>query len=52
MTKQDWLDMASVYRAGAERSRQWSYNASRQQDAEVLEAQAERCEQIAAGRAS
>jgi hypothetical protein len=50
MTSQDWQDLASVYRAGADESRQWVYNASRKQDADVLDAQAGRCEEIAAGR--
>lgn len=50
MTWKDWQDLASVYRAGADRARQWEFNADRQQDAEVLEAQAKRCEEIAEER--
>jgi hypothetical protein len=47
MDARDWAGLASVYRAGAERSRGWPFNADRQQDAEVLEAQADRCDEIA-----
>lgn len=47
MTPQDWRDLGSVYRAGARRAKQWSHNTDRQQDAEILEAQADRCDQIA-----
>lgn len=50
MTPQDWRDMASVFRAGATRASQWSHNADRQQEAEVLRAQAGRCDQIAQER--
>jgi hypothetical protein len=39
--------MASVYQAGADRSRDWSMNLERQQQAEILVAQADRCTQIA-----
>jgi hypothetical protein len=52
MSRQDWLDLASVYDAGAKRSRQWSYNIERQQQAEVLDAMAERCREIAASRSA
>jgi hypothetical protein len=48
MTSKDWRDMASVFLAGAERQRQYCYNTERQQQAESLEAQARRCEQLAA----
>lgn len=47
MDVKDWQDMASVFRAGAERARGWEFNAGRQQDAEILDAQAGRCEEIA-----
>jgi hypothetical protein len=50
MTSEDWRDLASVYKAGAASARQWSHNTGKQQDAEILEAQAERCEQVAAER--
>lgn len=42
--------MASVYRAGAAQQRVYGYNMERQQQAEALEAQARRCDEIAAGR--
>lgn len=50
MSPRDWTDMASVFRAGARTHRQYSYNNDRQQDAEALEAQAKRCEEIALER--
>lgn len=50
MDAQDWADLASVYRAGAERARGWPYNNDRQQDAEILEVQADRCDEIARER--
>jgi hypothetical protein len=46
MDARDWYDLASVFRAGAERSRGWNMNIERQQQAEVLDAQADRCEEI------
>lgn len=49
MMSQYWLDMASVYMAGAVRSRGWVYNIERQQQAEVLEAMAARCVELAEG---
>ena len=50
MDAQDWADLATVYRAGARRAAGWCFNADRQQDAEILEAQADRCEEIARER--
>lgn len=50
MDAQDWADLASVYRAGAGRARGWCFNTGRQQDADILEAQAERCDEIARER--
>jgi hypothetical protein len=50
MNPQDWADLASVYRAGAARARGWVNNGSRQQDADILEAQADRCAEIARER--
>ena len=47
MDAQDWRNIASVFMAGAVRQRQYSYNTERQQQAEALEAQAARCEEIA-----
>jgi hypothetical protein len=47
---QDWYDLASVYQAGAERVRGWQFNTDRLQEAEVLEAQADRCREIARER--
>jgi hypothetical protein len=46
MDARDWYDMASVFRAGAARSRGWTMNVEREQQAEVLDAQADRCEEI------
>lgn len=46
----DWNDLASVYRAGADRARGWSHNSGMQQHAEILEAQADRCDEIARER--
>jgi hypothetical protein len=46
MDAADWYDLASVYRAGADRARGWCFNGDRQQDADILEAQADRCEEI------
>jgi ferredoxin-thioredoxin reductase catalytic subunit len=39
--------IAEILHAGAERSRQWVYNPDRQQEAEVLEAMAERANELA-----
>jgi hypothetical protein len=50
MDSKDWQDLASVYRAGADRARGWTFNGDRQQDAEILDAQAGRCEEIARER--
>lgn len=47
MTPQDWTDLASVFQAGSDRARSWSHNSAMQQHAEILEAQADRCEEIA-----
>jgi hypothetical protein len=47
MNAQDWRDMASVYEAGAKCARTWTYNRDRQQEAEVLDAMAGRCREIA-----
>lgn len=47
MDSQDWRNMGSVFRAGSRRAAGWVYNSDRQQDAEILQAQAERCEEIA-----
>jgi hypothetical protein len=51
MDAQDWADLATVFRAGADRSRGWTMNRERQQNAEILDAQADRCEEIARYRA-
>jgi hypothetical protein len=40
VTEQDWRDLARVYRAGAAEHRRYSYNVKRQDEADVLEAQA------------
>ena len=50
MTVKDWLDLASVFRAGAERAFGWSHNSAMQIHAEVLETQADRCDEIARER--
>lgn len=50
MNVKDWQDMASVFRAGAGRARGWFLNSDRQQDAEILDAQADRCDEIARER--
>lgn len=50
MDARDWEDLASVYRAGAHRARGWVMNLDRQQDADILDAQADRCEEIARER--
>ena len=47
MNSRDWQDMASVYRAGADKSRQRVMNIDRCQEAEVLGAMADRCEEVA-----
>lgn len=47
MSPLDWYLWSTVYRAGAERARAWPMNSDMQNQAEVLEAQAERCEEIA-----
>ena len=50
MDVKDWQDLASVYRAGAGRARGWSHNSAMQQQAEVLDAQAGRFDEIARER--
>jgi len=50
MDSKDWQDLASVYRTGAARARGWGWNSDRQQDAGILDAQADRCEEIARER--
>lgn len=50
MDVKDWYDLASVYRAGAERAFGWSHNSAMQIQAEVLETQADRCDEIARER--
>ena len=50
MNVKDWQDLASVFRAGAERAFGWSHNAAMQQHAEILETQADRCDAIARER--
>lgn len=50
MDAQDWQDLASVFRAGAERARGWSHNTAMQLQAEVLDTQADRCDEIARDR--
>lgn len=50
MDVKDWQDMASVYRAGAGRASGWGHNSAMQQQAEVLDAQADRCDEIARER--
>jgi hypothetical protein len=50
MDAQDWTDLASVYQAGSDRARGWAFNTDRQQEAEILEAQADRCREIARER--
>jgi hypothetical protein len=46
----DWEDLASVYRAGADKARGWVMNIDRQQEAEVLAAMADRCLTLALRR--
>jgi len=50
MDSKDWQDLASVYRAGAERASGWSHNSAMQIHAEVLMTQADRCAEIARER--
>lgn len=50
MNVKDWQDMASVFRAGAGRARGWVLNSAMQQQAEVLDAQADQCMEIARDR--
>jgi hypothetical protein len=50
MSAQDWSDLGLVFRAGAHRARGWSFNADRQQDADILDAQADQCMEIARDR--
>jgi hypothetical protein len=50
MDAQDWRDLGSVHRAGAARARSWSHNTALQQHAAILEAQADRCDEIARER--
>lgn len=50
MSVKDWQDLASVYRAGAERAFGWSHNSAMQIQAEVLDYQAARCDEIARER--
>lgn len=40
--------LAEVYEAGARKSRQWTLNANRQQEAEVFQAMADKAREIAA----
>lgn len=42
-----FTELAEVYEAGAKCSRGWLLNYDRQGDAEVLEAQAKKCREIA-----
>ena len=51
MTEQDWLDMASIYRAGAAYGR-GSWDAATTQQAGMYEAMAARCEEVAQQRAA
>lgn len=51
MDAQDWADLGTVYRAGADRARGWEFNAAMQIQARVLEYQAEQCDVIARERA-
>jgi hypothetical protein len=50
MSAQDWLDLATVYRAGAGEHRGYGFNASAQLQADGLDAMAERCIDIAVER--
>ena len=47
MNEMDWRRMARVYRAGAKCARQWDFNTCKQQDADILTAQARECDNIA-----
>jgi len=47
MDAQDWQNLGSVFRAGSERARGWCFNSDRQPDADIAEAQAGQCEEIA-----
>jgi len=47
---QDWRDLASVFRAGAAKSRHFAPDLEREEDAVVFDAMADRCDEIAAGR--
>lgn len=50
MSTEDWSDLGLVFRAGAERARGWVFNTGRQQDAGILDAQADQCMEIARER--
>ena len=50
MDSKDWQDLASVYRAGADCARGWVFNNDMQIHAEILDTQADRCEEIARER--
>jgi hypothetical protein len=49
MDKREFFEgLAEVYEAGAKCARGWCFNIDRQQDAEILEAQASKAREIAA----
>jgi hypothetical protein len=50
MDVKDWQDLASVFRAGAGQARGWVLNSAMQQHAGILDAQADRCDEIARER--
>lgn len=50
MSPRDWLDLASVYQAGADAQRAYEMNTERQQQADALEAMAARCEELSRQR--
>jgi hypothetical protein len=50
MSAEDWSDLGRVFRAGAGRARGWVFNNDMQQQAEILDAQADQCEEIARER--
>lgn len=46
MTPEYWNDLASVFRAGAERASGWVFNSAMQQQAQIMEVMANRCDEI------
>jgi hypothetical protein len=52
VTSRDWAGLASVYRAGAESTRDWTLNKDLQAHARMLDAMADRCDELADDRAA